>query len=96
MKWLNTGKNKFISVFPDETKSFSLVFTKECSFVSQKSFSHPKKGSHMLKNRHGIKTDWKFIISHLEELLPLDYRKSEQEKQGEDISGTFFCIVQAN
>lgn len=57
MKLLNTGKNKFISVFPDETKVFSLVFTKECSFAFQKTFSHPKKGSHMLKNRHGIKTD---------------------------------------
>lgn len=50
----------------------------------------------MLKNRHRIKTDWKFIISHLEELFPLDYRKGEQEKQGEDISGTIFAIVLAN
>jgi len=78
MKWLSIGKNEFISVFPDETKIFGLAFTKECSFVFQKIFSHPKKGS------HGIKTGWKFI-SHLEELLPLGCRKGEQEMQSDDI-----------
>lgn len=78
MKWLSIGKNEFISVFPDETKIFGLAFTKECSFVFQKIFSHPKKGS------HGIKTGQKFI-SHLEELFPLGCIKGQQEMQSDDI-----------
>lgn len=55
MQSISTGNNRFISVFPRETKSVGLVFTKECSFVFQKRFSHPKKGCHMLKNRHDIR-----------------------------------------
>jgi len=47
----------------------------------------------MLKHRFEVKTDWKFVISHLEELFPLDYRKDKQEKQGEDISATFFFAL---
>lgn len=50
----------------------------------------------MLKTRHGIKTHWKFIVSHLKELFPLDYSKGEQEKQGEDISGTIFALYEQN
>lgn len=50
----------------------------------------------MLRNRHGIKTDRKFIVSHLEELFPLDYRKGEQQKQSEDISGTNFALYKQN
>ena len=92
-KWFSTGKEKINSVFPDKRKIFGLLFTEKCSFVFQKNFSHPKKGNHMLKHRFEVKTDWKFVISHLEELFPLDYRKDKQEKQGEDISATFFFAL---
>lgn len=44
---------------------------------------------------NGIKTDWKFITSHLEELFSLGCIKGEQ-KQNDDISGAFYCIVQEN
>lgn len=43
MKWLSIGNNKFISVFPDETKIFGLVFTEECTFVFQKNSPTQRK-----------------------------------------------------
>lgn len=101
IKWLSIGNNEFISVFPDEANIFDWVFSKECSFVFQKKkkkvlTSSPIQRMEVIHwKTNGIKTGWKCIASNLEELFSLGSIKGKQ-KQTDDISGAFYCIVQEN
>lgn len=71
MKLISTGSNKFISVFPRETKSVGLIFTKECSFVLQKDSLTQRKDVICLRTDMASKLTKNLFSSHVEELFYL-------------------------
>lgn len=84
---------KQIFLIEFSVKNVALSFKKKKKKVLTSSPIQRMEVIHWKTN--GIKTGWKCIASNLEELFSLGSIKGKQ-KQTDDISGAFYCIVQEN